>query len=88
MCKRPAGGDEGEDEGGDNTILVRSKWVLDGCTTLAEVVDRLRSEIVYYQQLMEEGWELMGEIDDDYGWLKRREDPSDAATAGDAQARA
>eukprot|EP00887_Chlorella_sp_A99_P002845 scaffold6.g2845.t1 len=44
----------------------RGKWMLDGCSTLAEVRQRLREQIECFKQLEEEGWQLRDEVQDDY----------------------
>ena len=60
-----------DDDDGSSHNLIRGKWMLDGCRTLDDVVERLGKEIQYIQQLKDDGWELSTTIDDDYGFIER-----------------
>lgn len=51
--------------------IIRAKWIFDGCKTLDEIVERLEGQIERFKQLKANGWELMHEIDDDYGYIKQ-----------------
>ena len=53
--------------------VIRAKWQLDGCKTLAEVVRRLHDVATHYEHMRREGWELTGPVDDDYGYIERRD---------------
>lgn len=64
--------EDDEDEDGEYTRTVRAKWTYDGACTLDEVIERLLSEADYYRQLRDEGWELTGAVEDDYGFLHNR----------------
>ena len=52
---------------------IRMKWAADGCKSLREVVHRLHSLADYYRKQEDEGWELIDEIMDDYGHMKKKE---------------
>ena len=58
--------DEEEDE-----EMIRAKWMLDGCCTLDEVVQALRSKIREVEEARRQGWELTGRIEDDYGFMRK-----------------
>ena len=60
-------------ESEDDDVIIRSKWALDGCATLDEVIARLGNVVAYYEKLKEDGWELTAPIDDDYGFIKKKE---------------
>ncbi len=47
----------------------RAKWLLDGCSTILEMADRLRGEIQYLEDLHEKGWKLESAMSDDYAHL-------------------
>ena len=49
---------------------IRAKWMLDGCCTLAEVIEALRSKIREVEEARRKGWELTGRIEDDYGFMR------------------
>lgn len=53
----------------ENTELYRCKWLLDGCKTIQEMADRLRSEAERLDRLQNDGWRLEDEVLDDYGHL-------------------
>jgi hypothetical protein len=55
----------------ETNMTLRAKWMLDGCRTLIEVVQRLQEEMEYIIQLRQDGWELTGAIEDDWGFLKK-----------------
>lgn len=61
-----------EDEGINDDVIIRAKWSLDGCSTIDEIIDRLKEQIESYKQLKEEGWELREKIDDDYGFMYKK----------------
>ena len=63
--------DNEESEGDREENIIRAKWCLVGCNTLAEVVQRLKAEAEHYARLIEDGWELNGSVDDDYGFISR-----------------
>ncbi|PRW45085.1 hypothetical protein C2E21_6404 [Chlorella sorokiniana] len=63
---------EDEDEWDPNREdILRAKWILDGCSSLAQCRERLGEQIVWLQQLEDEGWELQGTVEEDYGTLWR-----------------
>ncbi|DBA77757.1 TPA: hypothetical protein ACH3X2_008447 [Trebouxia sp. C0005] len=47
----------------------RAKWLLDNCTSIADMIDRLHQEADRLAKLQSDGWKLEDEILDDYGWL-------------------
>lgn len=61
--------EEGWDSGRDS--IIRAKWCIDGCCTLAAVAERLRKVADGYEKMAAEGWELTGPVDDDYGYVRR-----------------
>lgn len=63
--------DVGSDFEDDNHFTFRAKWMLDGCSNLEDVINRLEEEIEYIKQLQDDGWELIGTIEDDWGFLRR-----------------
>jgi hypothetical protein len=73
MASTPTNSEEtnGSDYDEDNNMTLRAKWMLDGCRTLYEVVQRLQEEVEYIKQLHQDGWELTSAIEDDWGFLKR-----------------
>lgn len=60
-----------EDMDIENTLTVRAKWILDGASTIDEVIAKLEAEIEHYKRMKAERWELEGTIDDDWGFLVR-----------------
>lgn len=60
-----------------DTEILRAKWMFDGAKTLDEVITCLEKQIEYIKALQEDGWELTGPVDDDYGFMKQKqEDPA------------
>lgn len=57
---------------GGRMQILRSKWQLDGCDSIDACVVRLREFIKELEDLKDEGWELAGPVDDDYGHLIKR----------------
>lgn len=55
----------------ENQEIIRGKWMLDGCKTLDEVIERLEIVKQSIKEMKEEGWELEDKIDDDYGFMRR-----------------
>lgn len=65
--------EESEDEtDNEDTECIRMKWIADGAQTLAEVIEKLRQEIQFIQRLRDEGYELVGTMTDDYGFIRKR----------------
>jgi hypothetical protein len=58
----------------DDIEYLRAKWMFDGAKTLDGVIERLHNQIKYIEHLKEEGWELIAEVNDDYGPM--RQNPS------------
>lgn len=63
--------EEYDDE--DEEEIIRMKWIADGSKTLDDVIQKLRDQIRLMEQLKEEGWELVREMDDDWGFIKKKE---------------
>jgi hypothetical protein len=55
----------------DDTETIRSKWTMDGAQTLAEAATKLRAYAANLEELEREGWQLVGEVSDDYGHIKK-----------------
>lgn len=53
------------------TQVLRGKWMFDGAKTLEEVITRLEEQIDTIKELKKDGWELIGPVEDDYGFLKQ-----------------
>ena len=51
--------------------MIRGKWSMDGCRTLADVAQRLRDGAARYEEMLQQGWELIGVIEDDYGYIRQ-----------------
>ena len=51
--------------------VIRGKWSMDGCRTLADVAQRLRDGAARYEEMLQQGWELIGVIEDDYGYIRQ-----------------
>ena len=49
--------------------------MLDGCSTLDEVVATLQAAARAYKRLKAEGYELRGPIEDDYGFIRKVKKP-------------
>lgn len=62
---------EESDEEYDDDIVVRGKWMLDGCSSMDDIIERLQDHIRHYKALRDDGWELTHTIDDDYGHIKQ-----------------
>jgi hypothetical protein len=60
---------EHDDMDVENTLTVRAKWILDGASSIDEVIAKLEGEIEYYKRMKADRWELTGTIDDDWGFL-------------------
>jgi hypothetical protein len=57
----------------ENNITIRAKWTMDSAKTLDECIEKLQNYIKYLGALKEEGWELINAVDDDYGFLRKRQ---------------
>jgi hypothetical protein len=55
----------------ENQVVIRAKWMFDKAETLDDVIECLYAEIEYYKQLQKDGWELIGPVEDDYGFLEK-----------------
>lgn len=57
----------------DEPEIIRAKWVMDGARTLQEAAQKVRDFSGYLLELSEQGWELIQPVDDDYGFIEKRE---------------
>ena len=64
---------EEEDEVIDEPEIIRAKWVMDGAKTLQEAAEMLRYESGRLLELAEQGWELIQPVEDDYGFIEKKE---------------
>ena len=53
----------------ENTELWRGKWIYDGCKTILEMIERLKSSIESLEELHKDGWKVSDEVQDDYATL-------------------
>jgi len=56
----------------EDHITIRAKWAMDGATSLDEAVQMLEDFKQYLIGLKNDGYELEGEVDDDYGFCRRK----------------
>lgn len=56
----------------DEDPVIRAKWMFDDCSTIEEIIGRLREQITMFQKLKDDGWELRAPVHDDYGFLKKK----------------
>lgn len=47
--------------------IIRAKWAMDGARTLSEAAAKLRAFAQALEEWEQDGWQLMGRVDDDYG---------------------
>ncbi len=52
-------------------IVIRAKWTIDGCETLARAAQALRGFAAELDALAGAGFELTSKIEDDYGFVER-----------------
>ena len=55
----------------DGEESIRAKWLMDGATTLTEAAQQLRAYADDLLQLEKQGWQLIGPVEDDYGWISQ-----------------
>ena len=65
--------EEENEEEDENTICIRAKWMFENCKTIDEIIERLKAEITHYEKMKSEGYELIDEVMDDYGFLKKKD---------------
>lgn len=56
----------------DDDEIVRGKWLLEGATSIEEIIDNLKNFIEYMKDLRKSGFELAQPVEDDYGYLVRQ----------------
>lgn len=52
--------------------IIRAKWAFDGAKTLEEAAQMLEKYAAGLRKAAEDGWELTGEIYDDYGIMVKK----------------
>lgn len=62
---------DSEEDDDSNQITLRAKWSIDHSKTLDEVLQKLDEFKAYVKSLKDDGYELEGEITDDYGFLSK-----------------
>jgi hypothetical protein len=65
----PQGGSRLDLEDETDDEVIRSKWVMDGATTLQEAADKLREYALWLEQQHASGWKLRSSVEDDYGFM-------------------
>jgi hypothetical protein len=60
------------EEDDENTIGIRFKWLADSAETIDDIIGFLQNEIDWYKKLQQEGWELCGPVQDDYGFIRKK----------------
>ena len=63
--------DEEVTEEEDETEIIRAKWVMDDARTLDEAIEKLQQFVEHILALKAEGYELVGPIQDDYGFIRK-----------------
>jgi hypothetical protein len=63
--------EEMEESGGEfpGETIIRAKWMLDGCSTMDEIIETLKANVQHYEKLKEEGYVVEDPVGDDYGRL-------------------
>lgn len=59
-------------EDAEDEEIVRGKWILEGASSMTQMIDNLENFIEYMKQLRESGFELVYPIEDDYGYLVKQ----------------
>lgn len=49
--------------------ILRSKWIMDGATTLEEAAAQLEESAKQLRRMHAKGYKLQGPIQDDYGFI-------------------
>lgn len=65
--------EELDDEHEEENICIRAKWSIDNASTIDEAIEKLNRFIEYLTSLKNEGWEFREPIQDDYGFLYKKE---------------
>lgn len=76
----------------DGPQMIRAKWSMDEAKTLSEAAKLLREYAGYLEELEQHGWQLIDQVEDDYGfivkegveWERPDEDDEDGDEGGDA----
>ena len=65
--------DDIEEDSDEDIEIVRGKWIIDGCSNLAETIASAQEFVNYLLDLREQGYELTGPVEDDYGILEKND---------------
>lgn len=55
----------------ENCKVIRGKFMYDDCSTIEEMIHRLREQIEFLKTLQDEGWNVSGITKDDYTFMHR-----------------
>lgn len=61
--------EEDWDDEEEDGFYIRAKWSIDGAKTLKEAAQKAR-EFVSYLESLDEEFELVDEVEDDYGFVR------------------
>lgn len=53
----------------DKTSILRGKWIYDGASSIAEMIEALQREIALLKDLQDDGWVLQEKVTDDHAVL-------------------
>ena len=70
MCDSDS--DDGSNYENANEMMIRFKWIGDGCSSMDEIIARLQAEAAMYTRLKYEGWVVRSPVSDDYGYLVKQ----------------
>ena len=65
--------EESEEWCAENVEIIRAKWSMDGAETLEEAAQLMENFAKQLRQLKTEGYILIDTIDDDYGFIIKKE---------------
>lgn len=65
------GSDEGNGMPGYDDEYLRCKWIGDGATSIDDLIVKLREHIRFLEVLKANGWEIVGEMRDDWAMIVR-----------------
>lgn len=63
---------EDEEAHNKDEVILRGKWIFDDASTIDEAIECLDIFKRYLQHLKQNGYELLGAVEDDYGFLRRK----------------
>jgi hypothetical protein len=59
-----------DEDDNESSFVIRGKWILDGSDNLLAAAEMARNYADFLEGLYEDGYELVGTIDNDYGFAK------------------